>query len=233
MPRPKREDQIDLANEVKTVAYRQIAANGAAALSLRAIARELNVTAPAIYNYYSRRDDLVTALIVDSYNSFANALELARDKVGEADYAGQLMGALVAYRAWALAHPEEYSLIFGTPIPGYQAPMELTLPAAKRGMDTIIGILEAAEIAGALTFAPSIASLAPSLREAALTWKREHGYAASIQVLYLALAGWGRIHGLVMLEIYNHLAPFFYDVDALYLAEVDAILHLAGLDKGE
>lgn len=229
MPRPKRKDQINLAQEIKTVAYRQIAANGAASLSLRAIARELNVTAPAIYNYYSRRDDLVTALIVDSYNSLADALQSARDAAPETDYAAQLMGTLIAYRAWALEHPEEYSLIFGTPIPDYQAPAEITTPAATRGMDTIIGILEAAEGAGALDLTPTTGALSPPLREALLTWKHRRGYSASIQVMYLSQVGWGRIHGLVMLEIYNHLAPFFYDTDALYQAEADSLLRLAGL----
>jgi AcrR family transcriptional regulator len=229
MVRPKREEQIDLAQEIKTVAYRQIAERGASALSLRAIARELNVTAPAIYNYYSRRDDLVTALIVDSYNSFADALKAARDAAPETDYAAQLRGALLAYRRWALAHPEEYSLIFGTPIPGYHAPMEVTLPAAKRSMDTIISILETAERAGALNFAPAVASPSPPLAEALLAWKHERGYSASIQAMYLALAGWGHIHGLVMLEIYNHLTPFFDGIDALYQAEADALLQQVGL----
>jgi AcrR family transcriptional regulator len=162
----KREKQNNLADKIKAVAYRQIAAKGASALSLRAIARELSVTAPAIYNYYTRRDDLVTALIVDSFTSLAEALESARDDAAEQDYAGQLMEALLAYRAWALEYPEEYSLIFGTPIPNYHAPMEITLPAAKRSMDVIIGILEAAETAGALEFEPQIASPSPPLTEA-------------------------------------------------------------------
>lgn len=229
MPRPKREEQTDLAQEIKAVAYRQIAASGAPALSLRAIARDLNITAPAIYNYYPRRDDLVTALIVDSYNSLGDALALAREAAPETDYAAQLMGALLAYRRWALAHPEEYSLIFGTPIPGYNAPMEVTLPAAKRGLDTIIDILETAERAGALNFAPALASPSPPLRRAVASWQDQYGYSASIPVLLLALAGWARIHGLCMLEIYNHLAPFFYDTDALYQAEADSLLQQAGL----
>jgi AcrR family transcriptional regulator len=190
----------------------------------------LGVTAPAIYNYYTRRDDLVTALIVDSFTSLAETLESARDAAPQEDYAAQLMEALLAYRAWALEYPEEYSLIFGTPIPNYHAPMEITLPAAKRSMDVIIGILEDAEMAGVLEFVPQIASPSPPLTEALHTWKQERGYSASIQVLYLAVAGWGHIHGLVMLEIYNQLRPFFYDCDALYQAEAESLLQQVGLN---
>jgi AcrR family transcriptional regulator len=229
MVRPKREAQSNLGERIKDVAYQQIAANGAAALSLRAIARELNVTAPAIYNYYARRDDLVTALIVDSYNSIADALQKARAAAPGEDYAAQLRGALLAYRAWASDHPERYNLIFGTPIPNYHAPKETTLPAATRSMDTIIDILENAEAAEALNFSPLAASPSDPLREALLSWQGERGYCASIQILYLTISGWGRIHGLVMLEITHHLAPFFYDVDALYQAEVDLLLQQAGL----
>ena len=231
MVRAKREAQSNLGEQIKAAAYQQIASNGAAALSLRAIARRLHVTAPAIYNYYTRRDDLVTALIVDSFNSIADALQAARAAVPTEDYAAQLSGALLAYRDWALAHPERYNLIFGTPIPNYQAPMETTLPAATRSMDTIIDILESAEAAGALNFSPSAASPAPALQKALLSWQEERGYTASIQVLYMTVSGWARIHGMVMLEITHHLGPFFSNVDALYQAEVDLLLEQAGLNQ--
>jgi AcrR family transcriptional regulator len=82
------------------------------------------MTALAIYNYYPSRDDLVTALIIDAYQDFGNAQLAAVEEVPENDPAGCPAAAGRAYRAWATAHPERYQLIFGTPIPGYVAPMD-------------------------------------------------------------------------------------------------------------
>ncbi len=91
MPLTRRERvRAATIDEIKEIARRHIAEKGAAALSLRAIAREMGMTSPALYRYFASRDDLVTALIVDAYNSLADALEAARDACEEADHAGRL-----------------------------------------------------------------------------------------------------------------------------------------------
>ena len=114
MARPKRlTQQIDLKEVIKVTALNQIAAFGAPTLSLRAIARELKITAPAIYNYFPRRDDLVTALIIDAYTSFGDSQLLARDSVPVDDLNGRLNAVGWAYRSWALTFPQRYQLIFG------------------------------------------------------------------------------------------------------------------------
>ena len=128
-PRPKMNEQpANLRERIKETAWRQIAEKGAATLSLRAIARELGITAPAIYNYFPRRDDLVTALIVDAFTSFGQA-QKESDQPGRSP-AERLRILGMAYRDWAMKYPQRYHLIFGTPIPGYHAPAEITLPAA-------------------------------------------------------------------------------------------------------
>ncbi len=69
MVRPTLKKQIpNLQEAIKETAWKQIAEFGAPALSLRAIARALNITAPAIYNYFPSRDHLVTALMVDAFS---------------------------------------------------------------------------------------------------------------------------------------------------------------------
>ena len=119
---------------IKAAAWGQIAQFGAAALSLRAIARELRITAPAIYNYFPRRDDLVTALIIDAYTSFGDSQLAARDALPEADLYGRMMAIGAAYRQWALAYPQRYQLIIGAPVPDYEPPIEQILPAASLDM---------------------------------------------------------------------------------------------------
>src|SRR6476646_10764581 len=112
----------DLLETIKATAWQQIAQFGAPALSLRAIARALRITAPAIYNYYPRRDYLVTALTIDAYTSFGDSQLAARDSIPAADLVGRYLAIGMAYRTWALSHPQHYQLMFGAPIPGYEAP---------------------------------------------------------------------------------------------------------------
>ena len=119
--------------EVKAVAWGQIAKHGAPALSLRAIAREMGLTAPALYRYFRDRDALVTALVIDAFNSFADALETGRNSRPENDHAGRLQAIGKAYRTWAVAFSQRYTLIFGTPIRGY-CPSPETAPARKAGL---------------------------------------------------------------------------------------------------
>src|SRR5512133_1774189 len=135
MVRPIKKRQIpNLQDAIKETAWKQIAQFGAPALSLRAIARELKITAPAIYNYFPDRDALVTALIVDAFTSFGDWQLEARDSVPESDLRGRMYAIGLAYRNWAHTFPQRYQLIFGTPIPGYEAPLEKTLSPSVRSL---------------------------------------------------------------------------------------------------
>jgi len=215
--------------EIMTVARQQMVDHGAAALSLRSIARQMGLTAPALYRYFPSRDDLVTALIVAAYHSLADAMEAARDARPVEDYAGCVRAMILTYRDWALAHPQDYALIFGTPIPGYHAPAEITMPAAKRSMDAMVDALMAAKRAGRLDPVPVYSRSAAGLQAQLKGWKDNYDYTASTQVMRLALVGWSRLHGLVMLELFNQVQPFFGDMAELYRAEADAILKHIGL----
>jgi len=108
--------------EILETARQQIKSSGAAALSLRAIAREMRMTAPALYRYFDNRDALVTALIALGYRSLGKALFEALDTITGDDPTIELMAVGMAYRRWGIENPELYTLIFGTPIPGYEAP---------------------------------------------------------------------------------------------------------------
>src|SRR4051812_26619181 len=137
--------RIEVTAAIKDEARRQLAAEGAAKLSLRAVARELGMVSSALYRYFPSRDDLLTALIIDAYDSVGEAAEAARDAAEEAggDVAGPVrrwVAACEAVRRWALAHPHEYALIYGSPVPGYVAP-DTTVPPASRVGLVLIGIV--------------------------------------------------------------------------------------------
>ncbi|MCJ7433371.1 MAG: TetR/AcrR family transcriptional regulator, partial [Anaerolineales bacterium] len=151
MVRPTLKKQIpNLQEAIKETAWKQIAEFGAPTLSLRAIARELGITAPAIYNYFPDRDALVTALIVDAFASLADSQEESITAIPEQEHAKRLRTLGLEYRSWAIAYPERYQLIFGTPIAGYIAPEEITEPAAARSLTTLVDVLMAAHTAGKL-----------------------------------------------------------------------------------
>lgn len=228
MPLTRRERlRAATIDEIKEVARQQMGQKGAAALSLRAIARQMGMTSPALYRYFGSRDDLVTALIVDAYNSLADALEAARDGCESDDHKQRLLEIGQAYRNWAISHPEDYTLIFGTPIPGYEAPIELTTPPAMRAMNVFISLLEAADQEGKLNPAPAYATPPKALQAKLQAWATEYGYEASIPVLYLALAGWARLHGLVWLEIFQHFDPIMGG--ELCCAELMALIEQTGV----
>src|SRR5262249_12977704 len=138
--RRRRQHQATI-EEIKQIARRNMREQGTASVSLRSIAKELGVTPPALYRYVESRDDLITALILDAYHALAQALAAARDAAPASDSTARLLAACLEYRDWALAHPVDYELIFGNPIPGYRAPSELTQPAARQTLGLFVGLV--------------------------------------------------------------------------------------------
>ena len=203
----RRERQHDATiAEIKQIARRQMAEQGTAAISLRAIAREMGMTSPAIYRYFASRDELITALILDAYNAQADAIEYAVASQPEDDTRGRLRTALYRNRDWALEHPIEYQLIMGNPIPGYTAPAEVTMPAARRSMRVLLEL--AARVTG----------------DDAIAQTPEMGEVARPGAFYDVLGAWALLYGLIMLELFHHLQPIVGDAGALFRAQVEVLI---------
>jgi AcrR family transcriptional regulator len=222
MVRPIKKKQIpNLQEAIKETAWTQIAEHGAPALSLRAIARELKISAPAIYNYFPDRDALVTALIIDAFTSFGDWQLKARDSAPENDLPAQLEAIGLAYRDWAHAFPQRYQLIFGTPIPGYEGPMEKIFPSSARSLSALVSVVEGLRVTGKLTidFFPKVK---PEYKVSFEMWKT-YGGNADVLSLSVAMLIWTRVHGIVSLEIQGNLPPFGPKGDALYRYELQSI----------
>lgn len=222
MARPIKRKQIpNLQDAIKDTAWKQIAQFGAPALSLRAIARELKITAPAIYNYFPDRDALVTALIIDAYTSFGDWQLEARDSVPSDDLQKKLEAIGLAYRNWAHTYPQRYQLIFGTPIPEYTAPIKKVFPSSARSISALFSVVEEFRAAGRLSI-----DLVPAVNEKYRVyyeqWRKYAGEVNPVSV-FVAMIIWARVHGIVSLEIKGNLPPFGKNGDALYLFELDSI----------
>ncbi|GAB4531386.1 MAG: TetR/AcrR family transcriptional regulator [Anaerolineae bacterium] len=231
MPRVRQEMQHqETAEEIKTLARAQMRENGTAGLSLRGIARDLGVTAPAIYNYFPRLDDLITALIVDAFNAQADAMQDAAQAQPSGDHARQMRAVMGAYRTWAVDNPTDFQLIYGNPIPGYVAPAEITIPLARRPFELMTEIAVAAQQAGKLRIDPAY-DTPPTVQAHIAQWWPAQALPPDLPAAlpYALLVGWTRAHGIIMLEVFHHLPPTVGDVAAFYAHEVDVTLALLGM----
>ena len=221
MPRPKRDQQVpDMAGAIKEAAWMQIAEDGVPGLSLRAMARKLEITAPAIYNYYPSRDDLVTALVIDAYASFAEALLAGHDSVPAEDFEERIRATGGAYYQWAINYPQRYQLLFGPALPGYRIPLEEVMPTSVRSMGVLIGIVEAIRKAGKLQ--DDRIPEPDDITKDYIAALNALGIPTQPQSLTVAVLIWSRVHGLVSLELSGNLSSA--ECKALLDYELDSII---------
>ena len=195
--------------EAKRIALEQLAEHGMAGVSVNAIGKRMGVTGPALYRYFANRDALLTELISDAYHDLADTVETAIAKARS----GRLRVGANAMRAWAKAAPHRYLLLFGTPVPGYEAPAH-TLDAASRIM---VALLSAA---GDDHGRPGRSTL---YRQVA-AWGERMDYAdLTPRQLHWGLTVWTRLHGVLSLEVAGQLTLTGIDPELLFNAEVDAL----------
>ena len=221
----KRKATLD---EIRATAWKQIGELGAASLSLRGIAREMGVTAPALYRYYKDRDALVTALLIDAFTAFGDALEAARDSRPANDHAGRFRLMCKAYFTWAAQNPQRYELMFGIPIEGYLFAKELG-PVAQRSFLVLQGVIGQAHAAGKITGPWSSLRLPLSLRTQYDALRRLGMPYHHIDT-HLALSIWSMIHGITSLYLHHYLGGFLQqDVGIFVDFEIDKIARMLGL----
>jgi AcrR family transcriptional regulator len=215
--------------QIKAAARQQMAEHGTAGLSLRAIAREMGITAPAIYHYFPRLEDLITGLIVDAFTALAEAMEQAEAaEASDRPYA-KILALCTAYREWALAYPTIFQLLYGNPIPGYQAPEELTIPLARRPFMGLFHWFMRAYQGGELTIPAEYQVVPPAMAAGIASWRQVSGIEMPDALLGLLMSGWARIHGAVLLELFGHLEPLVGGGGTFYRYELEAFADLLQL----
>lgn len=192
--RQRARDELTL--EIKQEARKQLAEGGSAQLSLRAVARALGMASSAIYRYFPSRDELLTALIVDAYNALGDAAEHA-DQPG-APARQRWLVVCAAARAWALANPHEYALIYGSPVPGYQAPAE-TVDAGSRVVRRCGEILQAGQPLRPAFPGP----LEPALMEQMRGVLARECLEVEPEDLARLLIVWSQLFGLISFELFG------------------------------
>jgi AcrR family transcriptional regulator len=211
--------RAEMTAEIKAVARRHLETDGAN-LSLRAVARDMGMVSSAVYRYFASRDDLLTALILDAYNALGETVEETDAAVAGRELLRQRwLAAGRAVRGWALARPAEYALLFGSPVPGYAAPAE-TIVAAARTPVVLLRILADGVADGRLAAAPRHDLAGQDLAgqelagraEARLTdtvradLERARGAVAADvpdEMMLTAIAAWTQLFGMVSFELFG------------------------------
>jgi len=196
--------RAEITAEILDAARGYLATDGAPALSLRAIARDLGMASSALYRYFSSRDELLTRLIIDAYDSLGAAAEAREAAVSRNDLAGRFTAICVAVRAWALAHPNEYALIYGSPVPGYVAPADTVRPAS-RVTALLLRIIVEATAAGHLPDADIRDAEAQPLAAALAPIRSYLPPGVPAPLVQRALMVWTNLFGTVSFELFGQL----------------------------
>ena len=218
--------RAEMIEEIKAVARRHLATEGAN-LSLRAVARDMGMVSSALYRYFASRDDLLTALILDSYNALGAAVEAADAGIKDRSWLrGRWLAAAQAVRDWALANPAEYALIYGSPVPGYAAPQD-TIPAAARSYVVLGNILTDGFASGALT---GRGDMVPEAIRADLA-RASEGISPGLpdEVMLAGITAWIHIFGTVSFELFGQFNNVVDARDDFFDAEMGRMADLIGL----
>lgn len=204
-----------------------LAEHGAVGLSLRAVARDVGMVSSAVYRYFPSRDALLTALIIEAYDSLGAAVEAAEAAVPREDLLGRWRAISVTTRRWALSDPHQYALVYGSPVPGYAAPQDTIGPASRvtRLLGDVLVDLAAAASPDAQQ------PLDDPVREALVPVAAFVGEQVPTEVLLRGIMAWTYLFGAVSFELFGHRHNVITDEgrDAFFDAEVDRIAALLGL----
>ena len=204
----QREEARERTRQAVLAAARQeLAAVGGVGLSMRAVAREAGLVSSAVYRYFPTREALLTTMILEGYADLAAALA----QVPDGPRPVRWRGLALALRGWALTHPHDFQLVYGTPVPGYQAPPE-TVPAAAAVAEPFLA-------AGARAAVPDFAQVPPG---AAMQGAGEPSGVSAVVAELAALIG------MIGLELSGHFTGVVDPAD-LYRALIGRQLTTLGL----
>jgi AcrR family transcriptional regulator len=220
------------SQEILTVARDLLVREGAQAVALRAVAREMGMTAPALYRYYASHEDLLSALIVTIFDEVSDTLEAAMKgpdgSTLDADVVRRTFAVIRALRRWAVDHPAEFGLVFGTPVPGYDTPEEGPVIEACRRFGGVFQVLFQ-EFYTLCPFAADDAELSPALEQQLRQYADFFSSTIPLPALAVLLSCWARVYGLISLEVFGHMQFALTDVEPLFEAELAHMAMMIGV----
>ncbi|WP_327151586.1 TetR/AcrR family transcriptional regulator [Nocardia sp. NBC_01329] len=230
MTTPRARARAQTMTDIKRIAREHLATDGAAALSLRAVARDLGVVSSAVYRYVRSRDELLTLLVIDGYDALGDAVEAALATAPD-DPIEQFRVTARTVRTWALAEPAWYGLLFGTPVPGYAAPADRTVTPGTRVIATLMGLFDAAHRRGLLA-PPAGGQPAPAGPLAGDFVRIRADFELDVPDWLLArgLTVWCTLFGAVSFDVFDmYGADTFTDRAQVFETHIAALENLLGV----
>jgi AcrR family transcriptional regulator len=223
--------RAELTKQIKETARRHLATSGAAALSLRAVARELGMTSSAVYRYFASRDDLLTVLIIEAYDALGDRAEQADDAVAPSAFRHRWHAVCGAVREWAVAHPHEYALLYGSPVPGYRAPRDTAGPGVRVAARLAL-IVGAGWRAGQIVPPSEQAAPLPCADRAEVDLRRlaetlDLGD-VPVEILVRTVVAWSQMFGFVSLELFGQMANAINDPEAVFEQTTEIMARMVG-----
>lgn len=200
---PRERARAQTMDEIVRIGREHLAVHGAAALSLRAVARDLGVVSSAVYRYVKNRDELLTLLLVSGYDELGDAVDAAMAEVPEDDHRARFMTLGRAVRTWALAEPATYALLFGSPVPGYAAPDERTSVPGTRVPTAMLRVAAGAMSAGRLSVPEQPGEVSPALAEGLQGIRDQIGLDLPDAYLARGVLVWTSLFGRVSFEVFG------------------------------
>ncbi|MCS6559837.1 WHG domain-containing protein [Curtobacterium flaccumfaciens] len=226
--------------DILAAARTRLTDEGPAALSLRAVARDVGMVSSAVYRYFPSRDDLLTALLITDYDELGAAVEAAGAAAGPAPGA-RWVAMCRAIRDWSIAHPGDFALLFGSPVPGYAAPRETVVPATRTTLALVRVVADAvgsgasgapgasgaadssvtstpgaAGRLGSPTAPPAAPGVAgPAVADGVATL-RSFGITLPDEVLVRTLMAWTTVFGTISFELFGHFVGSVSDPAAYF-----------------
>lgn len=227
---PRQRARAQTVADIVRLGRQHLATHGAAALSLRAVARDLGVVSSAVYRYVESRDELLTLLLIDAFGELGDEADAAVAAVPEEDHVGRFLALGRAVRAWALREPASYALLFGSPVPGYNAPAERTTGPGTRVIVSLIRILDAAARAGRLVLPDRSPAMPPILAADLAAIRSEFGLAIPEGLVARGVLVWSSLFGAVSFEVFNQYGPDTFKAPAeLFDHHLGVLAGVAGL----
>jgi AcrR family transcriptional regulator len=211
-PKSRAENRAEQTRAILDRARAQLAEVGPASLSVRQIARDVGLVSSAVYRYFPSRDELLTALIVEAYDELGDAVEAAEAGARPRGLGRRFLAVCHAIHDWARAHPHEYALLYGSPVPGYVAP-DTTVTPAIRVSGTFLRLAQESELAGDELGAPT-GSVPPEERAALDGIRPALETPIADERMVRWLMAWSTIFGHVSLELFGHMHRGVLDYDA-------------------
>jgi AcrR family transcriptional regulator len=215
--------------EIKGLARRLLVEGGPTAISLRAIARDMGMTAPALYRYFPSLDALIAAMTEDLYDELRETVEAVQAQAG-ADPMNQIADMARAFRRWSIAHPAEFGLMFGNPVPGVISFEEDCVgpdhAGARFGAPFIAALGQV--MSSGRTPTPPVDFIVAQLSPFLGPLHARQGDDVPVEVIYTYLSAWTRLYGLVALEVFGHLTWALTDIEPLFEIEIAAFIAQVG-----